>query len=66
MYAAANVVCKAIVSKSAMCLAIVNAGWNGVPQTSKCIFCNYNGLLLSMLSFARLRVARLSRAIVES
>lgn len=66
MYAAANVVCKAILSESTMCLAIVNTGWNGVSQTFKCTFCNCDGLLLSTPGSAKLRVAVLSRAIAES
>lgn len=49
-----------------MCLPVVNMGWNGVFQSLKCIFCNCNRLLLSMLGFAKLRVAVLSREIAET
>ena len=65
MYAAPNVVCKAIFSERTMCLAIVNTGWNGASQAFKRVFCSCDGLLLSMLGFAKLRVAVLSGAIVE-
>lgn len=49
-----------------MCLPVVNMEWNGVSQSLKCIFCNCNRLLLSMLGFAKLRMAVLSREIAET
>lgn len=66
MHTAANGVCKAVISVNTLCLAIACAGWNGVSQIFKSIFCNCDGVLLSMLGIAKLRVIVLSRAIEES
>lgn len=63
MHSAANGVCKAVISVNTLCLAIAYSGRNGVSQTFKSIFCNCDGVLLSMLGIAKLRVAALSRAI---
>lgn len=60
MHAAANGVCKSVISVNTLCLAIVYTAWNGVSQSFKNIFCNFHGVLLSMLGFVMLRVAIVS------
>lgn len=66
VHTAANGICRAGISVNTLCLAIAYAGWNGVSQTFKSIFCNCDGVLLSVLGIAKLRVVVLSRAIEES
>lgn len=66
MHATTNEVCKPVISVNTLCLAIVYTGWNGVSQSFKSNFCNCDGVLLSLLGIAKLRVAMLSRAIEES